>query len=211
MPPPFARGSNRTFRGALLTAVLLLVAAPLALMAWARAPWQNGLTDRVEQPVPFDHRHHVRDDGIDCRYCHWTVERSPSAGIPASDLCMNCHAQVLNDSPLLEPVRTSVAEARPIPWMRVHRLPDFVFFDHSAHVTRGVGCETCHGRVDLMPRVRQAEPLTMGWCMDCHRNPGPELRPPGEITTMGWVPGPERDPRTPRVERAPTNCTTCHR
>ena len=211
MPPLFSRGATRVFRGAILVLLLGAVGVPVALMAWVRTPWQTGMTDRVEQPIPFDHRHHVRDDGIDCRYCHWSVERAPSAGLPASGLCMNCHGQVLNDSPLLQPVRTSVAENRPIPWARVNRVPDFVYFDHSAHVSHGVGCETCHGRVDLMPRVRQAEPLTMGWCLACHRDPAPRLRPLDEITTMGYrrAPGDTVPPST-RVP-APTNCTTCHR
>ncbi len=210
MTPPFSRGSTRVFRGVLLALLLAAVAIPVALMAWVRTPEQTGRTDHVEQPIPFDHRHHVRDDGIDCRYCHWSVERSPSAGLPASELCMNCHGQVLNASPILEPVRTSVAENRPIPWVRVNRLPEFVYFDHSAHVSHGVGCETCHGRVDLMARVRQVAPLSMGWCLSCHRDPASNLRPLDEITTMGYrsaaadtVPSDVRIP-------APTNCTTCH-
>ncbi len=207
----FRPGANRVFRGVLITLVLLAVATPLALMAWVRTPAQTGVSRSVEQPIPFDHRHHVRDDGIDCRYCHWTAERSPSAGLPASSLCMNCHAQVLVDSPLLEPVRTSVAERRPIPWMRVHRLPDFVYFDHSAHVDHGVGCETCHGRVDLMPQVRQVKPLSMGWCLECHRNPSPLLRPLDQVTTMGYRASAPDSARSPYLRAAPTNCTTCHR
>ncbi len=211
MSAVFSKGSNRVFRGVLLTLVIGGVAAPVALMAWVRTPYQTGATDRVEQPIPFDHRHHVRDDGIDCRYCHWAAERSPSAGLPSSELCMNCHSQVLNDSPILEPVRTSVAEDRPIPWVRVDRLPDFVYFDHSAHIAQGVGCEVCHGRVDLMPRVRQVRPLTMGWCLDCHRDPASRIRPPDEVTTMGYASTSRGKAGRPSRGPAPTSCTTCHR
>lgn len=231
MPPLFSRRSNRTFRATLLVLVLLAVAVPLALMGWVRTPYALGLHEPVEQPVPFDHRHHVRDDAIDCRYCHWTADRAPEAGVPPSDLCMNCHSQILNDSPILEPVRESVEEDRPIRWRRVHRLPDFVYFDHGVHVTAGVGCESCHGRVDLMARVYQTEPLTMGWCLDCHREPEPHLRPPSEVTTMGYrasaAAGESRPParaadgsgdasgETPEAalrDVSPgTDCTTCHR
>jgi len=207
----FSRGSNRVFRGLLLALVIGGVAVPVGLMAWVRTPYQTGATDRIEQPIPFDHRHHVRDDGIDCRYCHWAAERSPSAGIPSSELCMNCHSQVLNDSPILEPVRTSVAEDRPIPWVRVDRLPDFVYFDHSAHISQGVGCEVCHGRVDLMPRVHQVRPLTMGWCLDCHRNPASRMRPPSQVTTMGFASTSGANTSVPSRGPAPTSCTTCHR
>ncbi len=225
----FSRRANLHYRATLVVLVLLIVGVPAALMAWARFPYSLGLHDAPEQPVPFDHRHHVRDDHIDCRYCHWTVERSPSAGLPASETCMNCHSQVFNDSPLLAPVRESVETGRPIPWQRVYKLPDFVFFDHSVHVAKGVGCETCHGRVDLMPRVAQDVSLTMGWCLQCHRNPQPYLRPLDEITTMGYSPAdsgqaaPRRTspmgdesnlgatPASLRNVHPPTNCTTCHR
>ena len=185
-------------------------------MAWVRTPFATGQYRPLEQPVPFDHRHHVRDDAIDCRYCHDLVERSPYAGVPPSERCMNCHAQIWNDSALLDPVRRSFFEDRPIAWRRVHRLPDFVFFDHAAHVSHGVGCEECHGRVDRMARVYQVAPLTMRWCLDCHRDPAPHLRPPELVTAMGWTP--PGDARAIGEEiarryavRSLTSCTTCHR
>ena len=167
----------------------------------------------LDQPVQFDHRHHVRDDGIDCRHCHFDAWRSPTAGVPGTALCMNCHRQVLVDSPLLAPVRRSVATGEPLRWRRVHDLPDFVFFDHRAHVRRGVGCETCHGRVDRMAQVHTVASLGMAWCLDCHRDPVPHLRPLDRITEMGRPPS--------RAEgrviadaldvHPPTHCSTCHR
>lgn len=186
MDPLFSREANRSFRGALLAAALMVVAVPVALMTWARSPRALGLRGPVEQPVPFDHELHAGADGIDCRYCHWTADRSSWAGVPPSELCMGCHVQILTGSPDLELVRRSVEEGRPIAWRRVHRLPDFVFFEHRAHDRAGVGCETCHGRVDRMTRVEQVAPMTMGWCLDCHRNPEPALRPVEEVTTMGY-------------------------
>ncbi len=185
-------------------------------MVWARVPSGTGQREPLIQPVQFDHRHHIADDGIDCRYCHTSVDRGPSAGLPSTALCMNCHAQIWNKSPRLEPVRESYFTGQPIPWMRVHRLPDFVYFNHAIHVTKGVGCETCHGRVDQMPAIEQVAPLTMGWCIDCHRNPAPNLRPLDQVTTMGWTP--VGDPAALAQElmkrhdvHSRVSCTTCHR
>lgn len=216
MPPLFPRWTNAAVRWGLALAAGALLAAPLLLMGWVRTPFHRGQYLAPEQPVAFDHRHHVVDDGIDCRYCHSEVERSPSAGIPSSDVCMNCHSQIWTSSPLLEPVRESYYRGVPIAWRRVHRLPDFVFFDHSIHVAKGVGCETCHGRVDRMARVRKAEALNMAWCLECHRDPEKRLRPLDEITTMGWTPeGPREDVGREVAERHDvrpgTDCTSCHR
>ena len=212
----FRPRSNTAFR----LVLLLLAAGALGtlggLMLWARVPAGTGQASEIVQPVLFDHRHHVIDDGIDCRYCHQSVERAPSAGIPATALCMNCHAQIWNKSPRLEPVRASYFTGQPIAWVRVHRLPDFVYFNHAIHVNKGVGCETCHGRVDQMAAIYQFAPLTMGWCVDCHRNPAPNLRPLDQITTMGWRP--EGDPAALAQElmkrhdiHSRTSCSTCHR
>ena len=167
---------------AIFKAVLVLLAAGGAgtvgaLMLYPRTPFGTGQQDQVSQPVQFDHRHHVVDDLIDCKYCHQTVDRAPSAGIPPTGVCLNCHSQVWNKSPLLDLVRASWFSGTPIPWTRVHRLPAFVYFNHAAHVNKGVGCVDCHGRVDQMPVVEQVAPLTMGWCLDCHRDPYPRLRP----------------------------------
>jgi len=187
-----------------------------ALMGYARSPYARHMQDPIEQPLQFDHRHHTRDEGIDCRYCHSTVDKSPHAGIPQTQLCLNCHSQVWNKSPLLEPVRQSFFENKPMEWRQVNRVPDFVYFNHAIHVNKGVGCVTCHGRVDQMAAVEKANTLTMGWCLECHRNPGPNLRPVEEVTNMEWQP--EGDPvETGRVlaERnevhTRVSCTTCHR
>jgi hypothetical protein len=159
--------------------------------------------------VKFDHRNHVRDDGIDCIYCHSTAETSKNAGIPSTATCMGCHAQVWTASPELAPVQDSWFRGEPLRWSRVSTLPDFVFFDHSIHVNKGVGCVECHGRVDLMPQVYAAKPLTMRWCLDCHRDPARHVRPLARITDMEWEPGRNAAP-VPSV-RSITHCTACHR
>jgi hypothetical protein len=202
-----------------LTVSLLLATPALglaALMLYVRTPLNTGQNHPVEQPIEFDHRHHVADVGIDCRYCHQSVEDSSSAGLPATSVCMNCHSQVWNKSPLLQVVRQKYFTDQPIPWNRVHNLPDFVYFNHSIHVNKGVGCVTCHGRVDQMAAVQQAEPLTMGWCLDCHRDPSAFLRPREQITNMAWLP--PKDAATLGKQLATqydvhsrTSCTTCHR
>ena len=138
--------------------------------------------------MPFSHEHHVRGLGIDCRYCHTSVEKSSFAGIPPTETCMTCHSQIWTDSPMLEPVRTSLRTNTPIRWNRVHDLPDYVYFNHGIHVQKGVGCVSCHGRVDQMPLTWKAEPMTMEWCLSCHRNPEKHLRPREEVFNMDWVP-----------------------
>lgn len=216
MGAPFPRWSDSVLRVALIGLALVVVGVPSLSMAWMRSPLHTDTDKPLEQPVEFDHRHHVRDDGIDCGYCHHDAFRAPTAGVPATELCMGCHGQIWSQSPLLEPVRQSYFSDQPIRWRRVHDLPDFVFFDHSAHVRRGVGCESCHGRVDTMGRVYAVAPLTMKWCLDCHRDPIAHLRPPEAATVMGWTP-PEPQPSYGRrlaaelAIRAPTHCTGCHR
>ena len=174
------------------------------------------MQDPIEQPLQFDHRHHTRDEGIDCRYCHNTVDRSPSAGIPQTQLCLNCHSQIWNKSPFLEPVRQSFIENKPIEWRRVYKVPEYVYFNHSIHVNKGVGCVSCHGRVDEMPAVEKATPLTMGWCLECHRRPERNIRPVEEVTNMDWKPqGDPLEAGRLQAERnqvhTRTSCTTCHR
>jgi hypothetical protein len=193
-----------------------IVGVPAAMIAWARTVYATGQGHAPDQPVKFDHRHHSRDDGITCEYCHAGAFEGPSAGVPSTALCMNCHSQVWTDSPELAAVRWSWFEGQPIRWQRVNSLPDFVFFDHSAHVSHGVGCVTCHGRVDLMPQVYAASPLTMRWCLDCHRNPEEHLRPQGAITDLAWRPDrPQaelgRELRAELGVRSLTHCSTCHR
>lgn len=198
-----------------------LVAVPLYLVGilyYGGSPRTTNVGYRPQQPVPFSHAQHAGELGMDCRYCHNTVERAALAAVPPTATCMNCHALIASDSDELLVVRESAASGNPIPWVRVHDLPDYAYFDHSAHVSRGVGCVSCHGRVDRMPQVYQVETLSMGWCLDCHRNPGPNLRPPEAITSMDWIAG--EDPvvlqrRLLRLynirETASTDCSTCHR
>jgi hypothetical protein len=211
--PPWTNTVSRLMAVAILAMPALAVAG---LMLYVRTPFSTGALRPVEQLVQFDHRHHVRDEGIDCRYCHSTVETGPYAGVPATEVCMGCHAQIWNRSPQLQEVRARYFSDRPIPWKRVHDLPDFVYFNHSIHVNKGVGCATCHGRVDQMASVQQVSPLTMGWCLDCHRAPERHLRPLEQITSMTWKPA--RDPAREGARLAlaygvhtRTSCTTCHR
>jgi predicted CXXCH cytochrome family protein len=180
----FPRWSNTALG---LGAALLFsgtLAVPLAAWLWIRTPYSTKQGDAPLQPIGFDHRHHVRDDGIDCLYCHASARTSSMAGIPSSELCMGCHAQVWSASPTLAPLRDSYFQDRPLVWRRVNQLPDFVHFDHSAHLAQGVTCETCHGRVDLMAQVYPEHSLTMSWCVDCHRDPaayvarGKQAKPP---------------------------------
>jgi hypothetical protein len=210
---PFPPWGNSLFRYALLGAVLLALGTPLALMGWVRSEYARGQFNPLPQPVPFDHRHHVRDDGIDCRYCHRAVETSSTAGFPPAELCMNCHSQVWIESPLLATVRESYFRDLPIAWRRLYVLPDFVFFNHAIHVNKGVGCESCHGRVDQMPRIYQVPPLTMHWCLDCHRDPVPNLRPADAITRMGWHGDAalQRQLAEANHVQPGTSCSTCHR
>lgn len=163
-----------------------------------------------EQPIPYSHALHVGELGLDCRYCHNTVERAARAAIPPAQTCMNCHSMIKTTSPDLKLLRESYDKGVPIRWMRVHDLPDFSYFNHSAHISHGVGCETCHGRVDTMVKVRQAKPLSMGWCLDCHRSPAPNLRPKGAITAMDWVGETEGLMEEYHVKTS-TDCATCHR
>lgn len=168
-----------------------------------------------EQPVPYSHQIHVDKLGLECQYCHNWVEDSKQANVPSTETCMTCHSQVLPNSPKLLPVRESWAENEPIEWTNVHHLPEYAHFSHAAHVDKGVGCETCHGRIDKMEVVRQVEPLSMGWCLDCHRQPEKYLRPNDEVTTMGYTqPANFIEQNLERIReegiQPPTNCSACH-
>lgn len=167
-----------------------------------------------EQPIEYSHRLHAGELGIDCRYCHSSVERSQEAQIPPTQTCMGCHAVVKPDSPLLEPLRESWESGEPIEWVRVHKLPEHAYFDHSIHVTAGVGCVSCHGRVDQMDVVTVVEPLAMGWCLECHRDPGPSIRPRDRVTDMDWEPSEEEGQRLlaqAGLLSPPEHCSGCHR
>jgi cytochrome c7-like protein len=170
------------------------------------------------QVVPFSHKHHVGDDGIDCRYCHTSVETSAFAGIPPTHTCMTCHSQLFTDQPMLAPVVQSLRSGQPIPWKRIHDLPDFVYFNHGIHIAKGVGCEECHGRVDEMPLTWRVAPLTMQWCLACHREPEKHLRPVEHVFDMGWKPSEDQTELGKRLVAAYhihtstlTDCSTCHR
>jgi hypothetical protein len=210
----FSPGSNRVARAALLAAGLCLVLVPLGVMVWVRTPAVTGEGAAPSQPVAFDHRIHVAGLRIDCRYCHSTAESAPTAGLPPTETCIPCHSTLWREGPLFAPVRSSLGTNRPIPWLRVNALPDFVFFNHAVHLKGGIGCEACHGRVDRMARVRQVAPLTMSWCLDCHRNPEPYRRPANAVVAMGWHsvagsvgPKPLPDDRITAI----TTCSACHR
>jgi hypothetical protein len=216
MPQLFDRSAN-TLSKVSIVGVLLLVGGLLGLvMVLGRSSYVTRAEEFVEQPIQFSHLHHVADDGIDCRYCHTSVETSPFAGIPPTKTCMNCHSQLWATAPILEPVRASLRNDTPLRWTRVHDLPDFVFFNHSIHVKKGVGCETCHGRVDQMPLIAQKKSLQMEWCLDCHRNPEKYVRPRSEVLTMGYRPPVPQSVMGAQLVKdyqikGNTSCSTCHR
>lgn len=221
MPAIFSRSIDGTLRQAAVGAVVgvgLFVAGwyYYALPSYTRVGYQP------EQPVPFSHEQHVGQLGLDCRYCHQSVFESPHATVPAAQVCMNCHnpqkANVKGSSPLLAPVRASYDTGRPVAWKRVHKLPEFAFFNHAVHVNKGVSCVSCHGPVNEMKVVWHDQPLSMGWCLKCHDNPSPHLRPVGEVTNLTWTPtgGLTREEIGRAIARdlavtPPANCQACHR
>jgi len=177
------------------------------------SPWNTQVGYAPVQPVPYSHKLHAGELGIDCRYCHANIERSAEAMIPPTQTCMGCHAVIKQDSVKLEPVRASWASNEPVEWVRIHRLPDHAYFDHSVHLAAGVGCTSCHGRIDQMEVVRQDQPLSMSWCLDCHRDPGKHLRPKDQITNMAWEPSDDESEQLARAElvNPPQHCSGCHR
>jgi len=215
----FHRSTNFIARFSVFSAIFLVVLALVGVLGVARAPYYTNQNIMREQPVQFSHKHHVGDDGIDCRYCHTSVETSATAGVPPTKTCMNCHSVLFHDVGYLEPVRESFRTNASIEWVRVHRLPDFVYFNHSIHINKGVGCSTCHGQVNQMPLVFQASTLQMDWCVDCHRNPQAVLRPREEVFNMDWkVPANQAQigqklalEYNIRTEYELTSCSTCHR
>ena len=186
--------------------------------------WRTVIAERpsVDEPVvqdpPFSHKHHVSDVGIDCRFCHVSVETSAFAGIPPTSTCMNCHSQLFTAQAMLAPVQESLRSGRPLKWKRIHRLPDFVYFNHSIHINKGVGCSTCHGRVDQMPLMWRTQSLQMNWCLDCHRAPQKYIRPKREIFNMDWQPPRDQIARGKMLLAANNvnvsrllDCSNCHR
>jgi len=219
MPQIFHHSTNVLAKLTIFGAIFIILGALWVVAAINRSSWNTGAFVEREQPVQFSHKHHAGDDGIDCRYCHTSVETSASAGMPATQTCMNCHSQIWADSPYLEPVRESARTGKPIQWTRVHDLPDYVYFNHSIHINKGVGCSTCHGNVAQMPLMYQASSLQMEWCLECHRNPEKFVRDKKDIFKMDWQP-PADQPQTGAelVKRnkiqdsyALTSCSTCHR
>jgi Cytochrome c7 and related cytochrome c len=214
----FHPSTNTISRVSIFGAVFLVGVLLWFLLAISRSSYVTQAGVVREQPVPFSHEHHVSGLGIDCRYCHTTVEISSFAGIPATEICMNCHAQIWSDSPMLAPVRESFRTNQAIPWTRVHNLPGFVYFDHSIHVQKGVGCVTCHGRVDQMPLMWQAQSLLMEWCLECHRRPERFVRPREEVFSMNWQPPEDQLVLGRRLVKEYqidtellTSCSVCHR
>jgi hypothetical protein len=166
---------------------LIVIALGVTLNELQRSPWVTRQGQRPDQPVPFSHKHHVEGLGLQCQYCHTSVEKSSYAGIPPTKTCMNCHSEIWTNAQLLEPVRNSWATGESIQWIRVHDLPDYVYFNHEIHVNKGIGCASCHGRVDEMPLMYEENTLQMEWCLNCHRNPAVNLRPTAEIYNMAWA------------------------
>jgi hypothetical protein len=192
MAQVFDRSSNALARMSLVLTGLIVIALGVALNSLQRSPWVTKQGQRPDQPIPFSHKHHVEGLGLQCQYCHVQVEKAAYAGIPPTKTCINCHAQIWTNADYLEPVRQSWATGASIQWIRVHDLPDFVYFNHDIHVNKGIGCASCHGRVDEMPLMYQQNTLQMEWCLNCHRNPAVNLRPTSQIYNMAWE-GPSSD------------------
>jgi hypothetical protein len=212
----FHHSTNTLSKVSIFGALLVVVGGLWAMVEVSRSSWVTQEGVAREQPVPFSHQHHVGGMGLDCRYCHASVERSAVAGIPPTKTCMNCHSQVWSDSPTLEPVRESFRSGNSIEWAKVNDLPDFVYFNHSAHVNRGVGCSTCHGRVDRMPLMMQQASLHMEWCLECHRAPERFVRPQEQVFNAAWEPPANqleegRKLVAARRIKPRTSCSTCHR
>ena len=187
MAQVFDRSSNALARASLVLAGLIVIALGVTLNSLQRSPWVTRQGQRPDQPVPVSHKHHVEGLGLQCQYCHTSVEKSSYAGIPPTKTCMNCHSQIWTNAQLLEPVRQSWATGASIQWIKVHDLPDYVYFNHEIHVNKGIGCASCHGRVDEMPLMYEQNSLQMEWCLNCHRNPAVNLRPTAEIYNMAWA------------------------
>jgi hypothetical protein len=213
----FHRSSNSLAKVSIGGAVLLLSTIVWAAYKLNAGAFTTGVDVALEQPVPFSHKHHVGDDGLDCRYCHTSVETSDFAGLPPTETCMTCHSQIWTNASMLEPVRESYRTGQSLEWTRVHDLPDFVYFNHSIHVNKGIGCSTCHGRVDTMPLVYKVNTLYMQWCIDCHRDPAKQVRPRDRVFDPTYeTPAPNQDEIGPKLVaeykiQSLTDCVTCHR
>ena len=211
----FPKWTNKLPR-LILIGVVIIIAGATGFIWYYFSPWYTDVGYAPKQPIPYSHKLHAGELGIDCRYCHVAVETSAVAMVPPTQTCMNCHQLVKPDSPKLTVLQASWKNGEPIEWVRVHKTPDYAYFNHSAHVNAGVGCESCHGNIASMEVVRQNQPLSMSWCLDCHRDPGPHLRPHTEITKMNWTPPADQAAFAARVMKErhiqpPQMCTGCHR
>ncbi|MEW6413559.1 MAG: cytochrome c3 family protein [Candidatus Zixiibacteriota bacterium] len=211
----FPRWTNR-LPVILLAGGILLALAVVGFFWYYGSPKYTDVGYRPRQPVPYSHKLHAGDLGIDCRYCHYSVEKSAVANVPPTSVCMNCHTLILPESEKLLPVRESWATGEPIKWVRIHKIGEYAYFNHSIHIDRGVSCISCHGNVADMEVVEQKKPLSMGWCLECHRNPGPNLRPVSEVTNMGWIMPDDHAQWAERVIKEkgiapPETCSACHR
>lgn len=218
MPNVFGPSANLVARLSIVGMVVLLGTAATVVYAYVHSSYATKVGVPLEQPIPFSHAHHVGGLGIDCRYCHMSVEKSEFAGMPTTDTCMNCHWQLYTESKMLADLRESWRTGEPIEWQRVHDLPDFVYFNHSIHIDNGVGCASCHGQVDQMPLMQKVKTLHMQFCLNCHRDPAPHLRPKDEIFNMDWQPPENREKLGQRlVDKYDIevghliDCTICHR
>jgi formamidopyrimidine-DNA glycosylase len=217
MPQVFHRSANSISRVSIFVILFGVAALIAAAYGLDRGDYNTDVHVAKDQPIPFSHKHHVTDDGIDCRYCHTSVETAPFAGIPATEICMSCHSQIWSNATMLEPLRESFRTGQSIAWTRVHDLPEFVYFNHSIHLKKGIGCATCHGRVDKMPLMMKVNTLNMNWCIECHRNPEKYIRPREEVFNMAYEApsdqltrlGPElvKEYHVQKLE----DCYTCHR
>ena len=215
----FHRSANLIARFSVLALVVLANLALAVVLLVARSPYITNQRVTRNQPLQFSHKHHVGDDGIDCRYCHTSVESSAYAGIPPTKTCMNCHSVLFNNVAYLEPIRESYRTDESIQWVKVHRLADYVYFNHSIHINKGIGCSTCHGAVNQMPLMFQASPLNMDWCLACHRHPEQNVRPKDQVFNMDWKAPADQEELGKklvaeykiRTVNELTSCSTCHR
>jgi len=213
----FSRSANWASRASIIVGLVIAGSILGYVLNINRTYYVSKVNVPLDQPVPFSHKHHVTGMGIDCRYCHTTVETAAFAGIPPTETCMTCHSQVWTEAPILEPVRASYRNNEPLEWTRVHDLPDFVYFNHSIHVAKGVGCQTCHGQVDQMPLMWKENTLNMEWCLECHRAPEKFIRPREEVFNMTWKPAANQEEvgrqlveeyQVRKVQL--TDCSVCH-
>ncbi|MGH9729493.1 MAG: cytochrome c3 family protein [Candidatus Acidiferrales bacterium] len=216
MPQIFHPSTNTISRVSIYGCVVIVAFLSFALYEIGQSPYYTEQNIPQPQPVPFSHRHHAAELGIDCRYCHDTVETSAFAGMPSTQTCMTCHSQIWTNSSMLEPVRDSYETGRSISWTRVNALPEFAYFDHSIHVAKGIGCTTCHGRVGTMALTWRATTMQMSWCLGCHRQPEKYVRPRDQVFNVNYAPPPNQLAlgrklvREYKIQRL-TSCDTCHR